>query len=186
MPKRAEGQSDLREVLLEIYAASDRMNQVLLEHLEPRAWRAKLPGLKKRGGRTIAAIFAHLHNRRLVWLKHSAPYLKCPARLDPHRCTLRQTAAAHRRSAARCLAMLEEALSENPDRRVTKFFRDSWMPVWPAGATMFAYMFAHDAHHRGQVIALANQLGYPLPAYEASIWRWEKFWKELGFANGPR
>ena len=186
MPKRAEGQSDLREVLLEIYAASDRMNQVLLEHLEPRAWRAKLPGRKQRGGRTIAAIFAHLHNSRLVWLKHSAPHLKCPARLDPHRCTLRQTAAAHRRSAARCLAMLEEALSENPDRRVTKFFRDSWMPVWPAGATTFAYMFAHDAHHRGQVIALANQLGYPLPAYEASIWRWEKFWKELGFANGPR
>jgi len=163
MPQRAEGQSDLREVLLEIYAASDRMNQVLLEHLEPRAWRAKLPGRKQRGGRTIAAIFAHLHNSRLVWLKHSAPYLKCPARLDPHRCTLRQTAAAHRRSAARCLAMLEEALSENPDRRVTKFFRDSWMPVWPAGATMFAYMFAHDAHHRGQVIALATNSATPCP-----------------------
>ena len=85
MPHRAPGESDLREVLLEIYAANDRMNQVLLEHLEPRAWRAKLPGLKQRGGRTIAAIFAHLHNSRLVWLKHSAPHLKCPVALDPFR-----------------------------------------------------------------------------------------------------
>ena len=186
MPHKAPSQSDIREVLLEIYAANDRMNQVLLEHLEARAWRAKPPGLKQRGGRTIAAIFAHLHNSRLVWLKRSAPHLKCPARFDPHRCTLRQTAIAHRRSAARCLAMLEEALSENPDRRVTKFFRDSWMPIWPAGATMFAYMFAHEAHHRGQVIALAKQLGYPLPAYDASIWRWDKFWEELGFTSGPR
>jgi len=93
-------QSDVRQVLLETYAASDRMNQVLLEHLEPRAWRAKLPGLNRREGRTIAAIFAHLHNSRLVWLKRSAPHLKCPAPLDPYRCTLRQTAIAHRKSAA--------------------------------------------------------------------------------------
>jgi uncharacterized damage-inducible protein DinB len=186
MSRRAAAQSNLREVLLETYAANDRMNQLLLEYLEPRAWRARLPALKRRGGRTIAAIFAHMHNSRLVWLKHSASHLKCPAPLDPHRCTLRQTAIALRKSAARCLEMLQDALSENPDRRVTKFSRDSWMPVWPAGATMFAYMFAHEAHHRGQVIALAHQLGYPLPAYAASIWRWDKLWKELGFTNGPR
>jgi uncharacterized damage-inducible protein DinB len=186
MPHRPPGESDLREVLLEIYAANDRMNQVLLEHLEPRAWRAKLPGLKQRGGRTIAAIFAHLHNCRLVWLKHSAPHLKCPVALDPFRSTLKQTATAHRQSAASCLQMLKEALSEKPGRRVTRFSRGSWTRDWPAGATMFAYMFAHEAHHRGQVIALAHQLGYPLPAYEASIWRWEKFWKELGFTRGPR
>ena len=179
-------QSDVRQVLLETYAASDRMNQVLLEHLEPRAWRAKLPGLNRRAGRTIAAIFAHLHNNRLVWLRRSAPHLKCPAPLDPHRCTLRQTAIAHRKSATRCLQMLKEALSEKVDRRVTKFSRDRWIPVWPAGATMFSYMFAHEAHHRGQLIALAHQLGYPLPVYAASIWRWDKSWKELGFAHGPR
>jgi uncharacterized damage-inducible protein DinB len=179
-------QSDVRQVLLETYAANDRMNQVLLECLEPRAWRAKLPALLRRQGRTIAAIFAHMHNSRLVWLKWSAPHLRCPAPLDPFRCTLKQTAIAHRNSAARCLEMLEEALSEKPDRRVTQFSRGSWTRVWPAGATMFAYMFAHEAHHRGQVIALAHQLGYPLPAYAASIWRWDKFWKELGFAGGPR
>ncbi len=34
---------ELRDVLLETYAVNDRMNQLLLEHLDPRAWRAKTP-----------------------------------------------------------------------------------------------------------------------------------------------
>jgi len=42
MPRGAPAQSNIREVLLETYAANDRMNQVLLEHLAPAAWRAKL------------------------------------------------------------------------------------------------------------------------------------------------
>ena len=44
---------DLCQALVESYAVNDRMNQVVLEHLDPAAWRAKLPGS---GGRTIAAI----------------------------------------------------------------------------------------------------------------------------------
>jgi uncharacterized damage-inducible protein DinB len=187
MARRAAAEADIREVLLETYAANDRMNQLLLEHLDGRAWRARPSRLKRREGRTIAAIFAHVHNNRLVWLKRSAPHLRCPAALDPARCTVKQAASAHRRSAARCLEMLKEALSENPERRVTKFSRGSWAPVWPAGATMFAYMFAHEAHHRGQVIALAHQLGYRLPEKAAyGIWHWNRLWKELGFALGPR
>ena len=187
MSRRASAESNIREVLLETYAANDRMNQLLLEHLDARAWRAKPPGLNRLQGRTIAAIFAHMHNNRLVWLKWSAPHLRCLGPLDPARCTVRQSATAHRKSAAGCLQMLREALSENPDRRVTKFSRGSWAPVWPAGATMFAYLFAHEAHHRGQVIALAHMLGYRLPEQIANgIWRWETLWQELGVASGPR
>ncbi len=187
MSRRAAAEANIREVLLETYAANDRMNQLLFEHLDADAWRAKPPGLNRLKGRTIAAIFAHMHNNRLVWLKRSAPHLRCPAPLDPVRCTVKQTATAHRKSAARCLQMLREALSENLDRRVTKFSRGSWASVWPAGATMFAYMFAHDAHHRGQVIALAHQLGYLLPERAAyGIWHWDRLWEDLGFACGPR
>jgi uncharacterized damage-inducible protein DinB len=184
---KAEMSADVREVLIETYAANDRMNQLLLAHLEPRAWRAHPPGLKRSEGRTIAAIFTHMHNSSLVWLKWSAPHLKCPAPLDPKRCTLKQAAAAHRKSATRCLEMLKEALSDQPNRRVIRFSRGSWAREWPAGATMFAYMFAHEAHHRGQVIALAHQVGYRLPLEAwAGIWWWDKLWKELHFSRGPR
>lgn len=178
--------SELATVLLETYAVNDAMNQLLLKHLDPRAWRAEPPG-PRGNGRTIGAIFAHLHNARLVWLKNSAPHLKCPAALDPARCTMKQAAAAHAKSAKQCLQMLTDALSGGPNRRVRKYSRGSWVPVWPAGAAMFSYMFSHEAHHRGQIIMLAHQLGYRLPpAAWGGIWQWNKLWKEAGFEGRPR
>jgi uncharacterized damage-inducible protein DinB len=177
---------EMRDVLIETYAANDAMNQLLLEHLDPRVWRATLPGAK-RGGRTIASIFAHLHNVRRNWLKHSAPHLKRPAGLDPRRSTMKQAASAHRRSAAQCLAMLRDALSGDAKRRVKKFSRGEWSQVWPAGATMFAYMFSHEAHHRGQITMLAHQLGCRLPVKAwAGIWWWEKLWMKAGLTTRPR
>lgn len=179
MPQRATQSPDPRQVLIAIYAINDSMNQLLLEHLDPRAWRAK-PSATDRyhKGRTIAAIFAHTHNARINWLKRSAPHLMRPAPLDPYRCTKRQVSAALKQSARECLRMLTEGLSDRLDRRVTKFVRDSWMPIWPADARMFGYMFAHEAHHRGQIILLAHQLGYRLPpAAWAGIWQWDKLWK---------
>ena len=178
--------AELRDVLVETYAVNDAMNQILLAHLDRRAWRVDPPG-KKGSGRTIAAIFAHLHNNRLVWLKNSAPHLKCPAALDPARCTMKQAAAAHRKSGVQCLRMLTEALSGDPKRRVTKFSRGTWAPVWPAGGTMFAYMFSHEAHHRGQILMLAHQLGYRLPGKVwGRTWQWDRLWKEAGFKTRPR
>ena len=178
--------AEIRDTLLETYASNDAMNQLILSHLDPRAWRAQPPG-QKGSGRTIAAIFAHLHNTRLKWLRHSAPDLKCPPPLDPHRCTMKQTAAAHRRSAAQCLRMLSDALSAAPNRRVAKFSRDSsWAPTWPAGGTMFAYMFSHEAHHRGQILMLAHQVSYRAHKAMYGIWQWEKLWKQAGLTTHPR
>ena len=185
-PQSEDALIQIRDGLLETYAVNDAMNQLLLEHLDPRAWRAQLPG-GGNDGRTIAAIFAHLHNSRLVWLKNSAPHLKCPAPLDPHRCTIRQAFSAHRKSAAQCLRMLTDALSADPGRKVAKFSRGSWTRTWPAGGTMLAYMFSHEAHHRGQIIMLAHQLGYRLlPKAWGGIWQWDKLWKQHGFTLRPR
>jgi uncharacterized damage-inducible protein DinB len=167
--------------LLSTYAINDAMNQLILSHLDPRAWRADPPGAKE-DGRTIAAIFAHLHNNRLVWLKESAPHLKCPAPLDPDHCSIEQAAAAHKESAEQCLKMLTDVLSTSPKRQVTTFSRGPWGPVWPSDATTFAYMFSHEAHHRGQILMLAHQLGYRLADHAAyGIWQWDNLWKQAAF-----
>ena len=176
--KLTRGCPHFRDDLIRSYAINDGMNQLLLSSLDPSAWRAEPPG-PKGNGRSIAAIFAHLHNNRLAWLKNSAPHLKCPAPLDPDRCTMKQAAAAHTKSATQCLRMLSDGLSDDAKRRVTKFSRGSWAPTWPANATMFAYMFSHEAHHRGQILMLAHQLGYRLPDEAAyGIWQWDKLWKQ--------
>lgn len=187
MPKPShDARSELRDVLLETYAVNDAMNQLLLTHLDRRTWRARPPSAKS-GGRSIAAIFAHLHNVRVSWLRNSAPHLKRPAPLDPYRCSMKQASTALKKSAAQCHRMLTDALSTGPNRRVSKFVRDSWAPVWPAGGAMFLYMFSHEAHHRGQIIMLAHQLGYRLPAQAwGGIWQWNKLWKKCGFKSLPR
>jgi uncharacterized damage-inducible protein DinB len=168
---------DFPQEILQSYALNDRMSQLLLEHLDPRAWRAKISGQS----RTIAAIFAHVHNVRCKWLRLSAPHLKLPARLDRSRCTQKQTQAALAESARLCSQMLEEALN-TPQGRVRSFVRDGWARPWSPGVAMFAYMITHDAHHRGQVCMLAHQLGFPLTGRGAyGLWQWERLAKECGF-----
>jgi uncharacterized damage-inducible protein DinB len=174
--------AEFHQVLLETYAVNDHIDQLILEHLDPRAWRAKPPG---RPARTIAAIFAHVHNVRCKWLRLSALYLELPAKLDRARCTPLQARIALAESARCCSEMLSDALVQ-PEGRVRHFRRDGWARPWPAGAAMFSYMVLHDAHHRGQVCMLAHQLGYPLPAHvNYGIWAWEKLWKDCGFTR-PR
>src|SRR5580698_1350887 len=147
---QADAGVDLCQVLMESYAINERMNQIVLEHLDPAAWRARLAGSK---GRTIAAIFAHVHNIRRKWLRLSAPHLQLPAPLNRTSCTQKQARAALRESGARCSEMIAGALS-NPQGRIKTFHRDGWAKKWPAGGAMVVYMISHDAHHRGQVCML--------------------------------
>jgi uncharacterized damage-inducible protein DinB len=172
-PSRVHQQ--LGPTAVQIFAANDRMNQLLIEHLDPAAWRAKPPGKS----RTIVAIFTHVHNVRTKWVRLTAPHLKVPSQLNRAHCTPQQACAALSESAARCAEMLAEALSGSG--RVQQFHRDGWAKPWPVGLEMLCYMLAHEAHHRGQVCMLAHQLGFPLPNQVTSgIWNWEKLWKECG------
>ena len=180
-----DSQANLAQVLIETYSVNDAMNQYLLKLIDPSLWRAEPPGALG-NGRTVAAIFAHLHNCRLVWLRKSAPHLKCPAALDPYRCTIKQAALAHKKSAAQCLRMLTDALTGGETRRVTHFSRGSWAKTWPAGGTMFAYMFSHEAHHRGQILMLVHQMGHRLTDKAYVIWHWDRLWREAGHETRPR
>ena len=172
---------EMRDVLLESWTVNEAVTQILLEYLDPRAWRAEPPGKV----RSIAAIFSHVHNIRRKWVRLSAPHLKLPRELDRTRLTQRQARSAFAGSAKRCSEMLTEALA-NPNGRVKQFHRDGWAKPWPAGAAMVAYMLTHEAHHRGQVCMLAHQLGYPLPPKAISaMWTWESLWRRMGFTH-PR
>jgi uncharacterized damage-inducible protein DinB len=149
-----------------IFAANERMNQILIEHLDPSVWTARPPGKV----RTIAAIFTHVHNVRTKWIRLTAPNLEVPQQLNRAHCTPKQACAGLAASAVRCAEMLKEALDGN----IETFRRDGWARPWPAGLEMLCYMLSHEAHHRGQVCMLAHQLGFPLPdKVTSAIWNWE-------------
>ena len=182
--------TQLGRAAVQIFAANDRMNQILIEHLDPALWRTRPPTAKSSGSsqkitiRTIAAIFTHMHNVRCKWVRLTAPYLKVPPQLERASCTPQQARAGLAASAARCAEMLADALGGSG--RVKKFRRDGWARPWPVGPEMLCYMVSHEAHHRGQVFMLAHQLGFPLAMEITSrIWNWEKLWKECGSQGGP-
>jgi uncharacterized damage-inducible protein DinB len=179
--RRPRVQTQLGRAAVQIFGANDRINQILIEHLGPTAWRSKTPGKV----RTIAAIFTHMHNVRCKWVRLTAPHLKVPRQLNRTHCTPQQARAGLAESAARCTEMLAEALGGG-EGRVEKFRRDGWGRPWPVGPEMLCYMLSHEAHHRGQVCMLAHQLGFRLPAEVTSgIWNWEMLWKDCGSPGGP-
>ncbi len=81
--------TQLGRAAVQIFAANERINQILIEHLDPAAWRAKPPGKV----RTIAAMFTHMHNVRSKWVRLTAPHLKVPRQLTRAHCTPQQARA---------------------------------------------------------------------------------------------
>lgn len=180
MAPKQSARRDFGQALVESYAVNERMNQVVLEHLDPEAWRVKADA---RQGRTIAALFAHVHNVRRKWLRLSAPDVELPAALDARQCSPAEARVAFADGAARCCEMLRGAPMES-EPRPAQFRRDGWARAWPAGPAMAAYMITHEAHHRGQACMLAHQLGFPLADRAvAKMSAWERLWAECGFGR---
>lgn len=165
MPKSAPAFS-LQQSLLTAFDTNDRINQYLIENLPAEAWRADPPENK---GRTIAAIVAHIHNVRVMWLKAAARGSKIPEQLERTSVTPSQAMKGLDQSRAALSAVIKSALDS--DGRV-KGFR-------PDVAGFLAYLIAHDAHHRGQICMLARQVGHPLPQKAMfGMWEWGTRGKE--------
>jgi len=145
--------------LLDAFTTNDRINHYLIGNLPSEAWNAKPPDNK---GRSIAAIVAHMHNVRVMWLKATkAEHIPDP--LD--RATVTPSQALHALETSRdaLAAIMRHALET--DGRI-KGFR-------PDVAGFFGYLIAHDAHHRGQITMLARQTGHPLPQKAMfGMWEW--------------
>jgi uncharacterized damage-inducible protein DinB len=148
------------EALLHAYSASARINQYLVERLAPAVWRAR-PAVK--GGRTIAALAAHLHNCGLRYVARTDPKARVPAELDRHRVTQAQAARALGAKRQAVLEVVGKALREN--RRIVGS---------PHNATRYlVYYMIHDAHHRGQMVQLARELGHPISQeVMLGMWNW--------------
>jgi uncharacterized damage-inducible protein DinB len=160
MPMTKSTTRTLCEALLAAFDTNNRINKYLIENLPAEAWRAEPPDGK---GRTVAAIVAHMHNVRIMWLKAAAKGSRIPDQLDRTSLTPAQAISGLERSREALASVLRKAF--DGDGRV-KGFR-------PDAAAFSAYLVAHDAHHRGQIAMLARQVGHPLPQKAMfGMWEW--------------
>ncbi|HLQ36722.1 MAG TPA: DinB family protein [Planctomycetota bacterium] len=156
---------DLGRGLVEAFLANERVNQVLLELLDPAVWRA-FPTSSPR--RNIATSFAHIHNVRCMKVKMSggAP----PPRLDRGELTRAQASkglAASARAMAALIARCVAAGGKVPGFR-------------PGVAVMVTAAVNHEAHHRGQVCHWARELGAPIgPEQALRLWDWDRHWRAV-------
>jgi len=149
------------DALVAAFAANHRISVYLIENLAEESWRAEPPNGK---GRVIAAIAAHMHNVRRMWLK-AAGAKTIPAELDRTTVTRKQAIAALNESCDALQEVLHHSLQT--DGRITGFKPDA--------AGFVGYLIAHDAHHRGQISMLARQTGHPISQSAMfGMWEWGK------------
>jgi uncharacterized damage-inducible protein DinB len=143
---------------LRAFAIHNRIHLYLLDGIAPEVWSAAPPGGK---GRTIAALIAHIHKVRLMWMQ-AAKAKAVPAEIDKAG-TIALAKKGLETSGAAVIEWLEPILKG--DAKISGFKPDAW--------AFAGYLIAHEAHHRGQILLLARQLGHPVDQNTSfGLWEW--------------
>lgn len=156
------------------WRTNNRATTYLVERLPPAVWSSAVPGIPRL---TVRKTAAHLHNSRCTWIKSlgASHGLEVPRRVDLTRVRQADLLRALERSSDGMVALIELAQS-----RGGRLPRSTWMNFPADLAHFLSYFAAHEAHHRGQLILIARQLGQRLPKEVASgVWQWNAFAREL-------
>jgi uncharacterized damage-inducible protein DinB len=161
---------DARATLLRAWRTSARVTAFLTERLPAELWDAKIPGEPQR---TVRMLAAHLHNSRCGWIRTLGREhgIAVPALVDRRRVTRPQLVTALRRSARGIEALL--VLGFDAGGKVPPSKAYVWRNLPLDVGHVLAYFVAHEAHHRGQLVMLARQLGHRLPSATVNgLWQW--------------
>lgn len=158
----------LPEQLLDTWRINNRINLYLLEAIPPEGLVAVLTGMK---GRSVGAIFAHLHNACLMWLEVAGRDLmdglsKIPARSKADKAAITKDLlrGALEASGAPLATLLERGFASG---RITG--------AKPHPAAFLGYLMAHDAYHRAEMCMTLTEAGLKLPDEVLyGMWEWGK------------
>ena len=158
---QSEQETELEEQIVETWAIHQRIHLYLLEALSEEALQAA-PASK---GRNVYALFAHIHNVRLMWLKSAAPdLLEGLEKLETGVVAVKaQLEAALEGSGKAIETLLRQSLESGGKIKGFK----------PHAAAFLGYMISHESHHRGQIEWALKQAGQPLPdRISYGLWEW--------------
>jgi uncharacterized damage-inducible protein DinB len=150
------------------WRTTNRATEFLVESLPAAIWDSPVPGVPRR---TVRRIAAHLHNCRCSWIKALGARhgVRVPRRVEPDRVRQPDLVRALGRSSDGMVRLIE--LGSSRGGRVPPA---TWQNFPTDLEHFLAYFAAHEAHHRGQLILIARQLGHRLASRVADgVWQWK-------------
>lgn len=159
------------ELIVPAWSTNARATEELVRALPIQVYRAPIPGVPRR---TVRAMAVHIHNSRCGWLRTLGEPLgiSVPRRADPLREGRPALVRALRESAQGMEALFLLAVQRGGYLPASK--RYVWRNLALDIGHLVTYFVAHEAHHRGQLLLIARQLGLPVPATAAdAVWWWK-------------
>lgn len=166
-----ESERPLTDSVLAAWRTNNRISVFLVRQIPDAIWTASVPGLPRK---TIRMIGGHLHNARCMWLKTlGEPHgIAVPARVDRHGVGRRELVGALNQSSRAMEALLRFGCERGGEVPATP--RYVWRNLSLDVGHVLTYFVAHEAHHRGQIVMAARQLGMRLPTeVTAGLWWWK-------------
>jgi uncharacterized damage-inducible protein DinB len=152
---------NLERELIEAFEHSGRVTEYLVGVLPKRLWQQPSP---TGHGRTVAAIIVHIHGLRRTFARMGGIAVGEPL----NRTTVTPAAAKRALKAinAAVVRTLRDSLAGGAAR----------VPGMPRRTVaMMAYLQDHDAHHRGQIMLRARELGHQFTGDDVMrVWGWKK------------